>query len=1661
MASSGGYFRKMKIGIAYLISGSYFSGSINVAALGAAELFEHLGHTVELVHLGNESEPWYDDVAGLKGRWKVRRLADALSAANAADVHPYNLLIDMVGVMTTADRKKLADAAVFFARDHGCLREIDACVYPAHTLRRNLEGLAEIWIWDTLSADDAAMWQTLSHGTPCRRLPFFWSATPLATYLADAKLPASWNATAGAVSATSPWNIHICESNIRNSSSAIVPFVIAGQVKRAASANIESIIIHNGEGLKDNKYFMENIYKNGSTLGLGYAFVGRQRCCDWILHPRTAVLAHSRFIRGKYAYLDCAYMGIPIIHNSVMLKELGGVYEQLYYRDNSISGAVDAFSNLQQLWDKGWTAEAPRQKLEEMFGFKRSAVCDAWAAATAAALPVSQALSAVAPLPSANTNCNNRSFNICFAYMWENYQASYNFFTLLLTAALGSSATICGLTLDECKTRQLTPDLIIMGPFTQSVEDFNIYPGVPKVFQTSEQLPGVVKHDDIFLYLDFQGPTPENPIALRLPLWIMSIDWFGADNDRLVNPRLIPLNRCCRSPSNSLLEKKEKFCAFIVSNPMNEARNAAFHTLNAYKPVDSAGRLFNNIGPAIFAGLGGGGGEHKKLAFLEDYKFSITYENQRGPGYITEKLLHAKAAGCVPIYWGGGVSQLQWQDKYGSSSSQSQDVAQDFSPAGFLDANQLSGEALIAAVRDVENGRWATMAAEPAITQEKVDEIRKLLSQIAGRIIAKLSPSLVSLIPQQLGCSYEACGNWDSHISKSTNIPMAAPPTNNMEISTTTAFAPAHLTADTSVCFATYASNRFIPSLEKWLNAVQRHRKTFNKSRVFIAIAADISADTLGSLATKYADVVFERVPTAAPADFPDFWESQHFGWKTWIWYHLATTLTDHIVFYSDAGSVMIRIPEEAATIALKAGVCIYEDKTQLNKYWCQESFCKELCTTPEELEMYQPIAGAITFRSGSELAIKLFETVWQFAQKRHILAGPKWAGQLPSGQPYGHRHDQSILSIIARRQGAPWRDMRLDFNDFTLRRAFLNGCSYYFHRGDFIPNKPFLGKITDAYVINLERRVDRLERFRKEQTSFAKRVETWKAVDGRNLILTPAIARLFRPNDFFWKKAVMGCAASHLGLWHQLAAEPGDQISYLIFEDDARCHPDFESILARAMITAPEDYDVLYLGGVLPPNREMFKHVTEPVQSGSPWCRVAPNQIFGQRQPTRYFHFCAYGYVLSQKGARKLMSLIAARDGYYTSADHMMCNQVDTFNLYFLKDQPVGCTQEDDERYMTSDFNNFSRIDGFDSDLWTNDERFSETERLIALDGDIKLDVANALADIRNQMVSSAAQPEQRQIAAQIADNRCRFFYYSPDKTPQSFKNVMEADWLSELLGIDLQLQNLQNIADLPASSRFCQPPICLVQRPHLQSWQILFEKWQIEKQPFYAIHLSDEFSTDDIHWYTYSNCKGVLRNYLRADLSSAPHILTVPLGYASGRSSSCESSASATRKYQWSFEGTAWFDRATKLQPLIAVTDNYVCNLRPDWNANKYDSAAYNELLDSTCIIPCPPGINNETFRFYEALEHGCVPLYARRASDELYWSWIEKHLPIHASPNWETAGEIMKLLLGNMQIFEMYRAKVADAWIAWKAELKTAVRGVFADAVKDCIIGARHQY
>ena len=41
-----------------------------------------------------------------------------------------------------------------------------------------------------------------------------------------------------------------------------------------------------------------------------------------------------------------------------------------------------------------------------------------------------------------------------------------------------------------------------------------------------------------------------------------------------------------------------------------------------------------------------------KLAFLRHFRFNIAFENESFPGWLTEKMVDAFTAGCVPIYHG-------------------------------------------------------------------------------------------------------------------------------------------------------------------------------------------------------------------------------------------------------------------------------------------------------------------------------------------------------------------------------------------------------------------------------------------------------------------------------------------------------------------------------------------------------------------------------------------------------------------------------------------------------------------------------------------------------------------------------------------------------------------------------------------------------------------------------------------------------------------------------------------------------------------------------------------------------------------------------------------------------------------------------------------------
>jgi len=163
---------------------------------------------------------------------------------------------------------------------------------------------------------------------------------------------------------------------------------------------------------------------------------------------------------------------------------------------------------------------------------------------------------------------------------------------------------------------------------------------------------------------------------------------------------------------------KNKFCAFVVSNPKAPLRNAMFHILSRYKRVDSWGAVFNNNG-----GITAPHDYQEYFAFLSSYKFMLCFENASNPWYITEKLYNAWLGGTIPIYW--GCTQ----------------VKEFLNPKAFLyleDETQESIDKLIQQVIELDNDddKYNAMFNEPLFKEGGIhpafdtDNIRKQIRQI-------------------------------------------------------------------------------------------------------------------------------------------------------------------------------------------------------------------------------------------------------------------------------------------------------------------------------------------------------------------------------------------------------------------------------------------------------------------------------------------------------------------------------------------------------------------------------------------------------------------------------------------------------------------------------------------------------------------------------------------------------------------------------------------------------------------------------------------------------------------------------------------------------------------------------------------------------------------
>jgi len=520
------------------------------------------------------------------------------------------------------------------------------------------------------------------------------------------------------------------------------------------------------------------------------------------------------------------------------------------------------------------------------------------------------------------------------------------------------------------------------------------------------------------------------------------------------------------------------------------------------------------------------------------------------------------------------------------------------------------------------------------------------------------------------------------------------------------------------------------------------------------------------------------------------------------------------------------------------------------------------------------------------------------------------------------------------------------------------------------------------VYVVNLDSRTDRWKSL-LEAEPWLICAERISAVDGRKLSLTPEMYQLFQHNHFKWKKSIMGCLLSHLSIWKKILQEKGE--SFLIVEDDVRFEPGWREQWNR--IDVPKDADLIYLGGILPPNRAGLQNVLQRVTNDC--YSIRPNCLFSQT-PLPIFHLCAFSYVLTRSGAEKLVAYLThSHQKLFAPYDHLIMHPSVGLTKYIVQPFLTRCFQEDDPAYCISHFNDLQRTDTFDSDICNNNECFQKEE-------------------FGHYLSEGQSAPFQR---------KQLILYHFPSN---GTFDLYEREWLEDMLQVTIHCQPI--LTELPPNSWF------LVQRPHIAACEALFLSLEKQNIPFHVLHLSDEFGADSLSFYGLSMCKTVIRNYPRA-LPRHPRLFVIPLGY---HYRSVTKKSWEEREWIWSFHGTDWFDRSKQLEPLM-IMEPHSCRLQPEWNhATMTPKEEYLAILSNSKFCPILRGNHVETFRLYEALEAGALPITT--ITDEGYLGWIEEHMGLSSLYPWTEP-----LLAIQQGQSESIRQEVGKRWALWKQSIR----------------------
>ena len=170
------------------------------------------------------------------------------------------------------------------------------------------------------------------------------------------------------------------------------------------------------------------------------------------------------------------------------------------------------------------------------------------------------------------------------------------------------------------------------------------------------------------------------------------------------------------------------------------------------------------------------------------------------------------------------------------------------------------------------------------------------------------------------------------------------------------------------------------------------------------------------------------------------------------------------------------------------------------------------------------------------------------------------------------------------------------------------------------------------------------------------------------------------------------------------------------------------------------------------------------------------------------------------------------------------------------------------------------------------------------------------------------------------------------------------------------------------------------------------------------FLIHLGDETGEHDLST-VYKNCDHVWRTFCSSKYFNNNKVTCIPIGYKSGLLNLDNSE----RKYKWAFTGTPHKSSRHDLLYQLSNIEPFFCHKTQKFDQKIISVDEMSEVLSSTEFLPCPNGFfHPETYRVYEALECGCIPIVENAYK---YYDRLFPNNPFLKIDMWAEAKPIIK--------------------------------------------------